>query len=292
MREKLFLSILIFALGCSNSRGENFAGSGTLEATEVELSALLPGQVKSVLVDEGDMVREGETVLILNTELLELQKAQLEKGILEIDYAEKQAEEGVNQARIALEAIEKNYRHIRNLYNKKVATQNQLDEITAQYNSAKSRLKYAQLALESVDAKRNTLMAQLDLLNRQLKDGVVKSPIDGIVLERFVEPGEAVRQGQVVVSIADLSVLKLKIYLVAKDIGRVKLGDKMDVKVDAFPDKVFSGKVIWIADRAEFTPKNVETKDARAELVYALKLEIENPESMLKIGMPADAFFK
>ncbi len=292
MKYKFLVAMAAFVVvACSDSRGENFAGSGTLEATEVELSALLPGRVIFVGVHEGDMVGDGETVITLDTEALELQRAQLEKAFQELELGIKQAEQGVEQARIGKDALEKNYKRIKNLHRKNVATERDFDEIKAKYEGAQARLKGAELAAQSLVAKRETLEAQMNVLNRQIQEGVIKSPISGQVLERFVEPGEVVRPGQAILTVADLSLMKLKIYLSEQDMGRIKVRDKMNVKVDAFPDRNFEGKVVWVSPRAEFTPKNVETRDARSELVYAVKLEIKNPGRDLKIGMPVDAFF-
>jgi HlyD family secretion protein len=292
MRYKFLVAMTAFLVfGCTDSRGENFAGSGTLEALEIELSALLAGRVISVGPHEGDMVKDGDTVVTLDTEALELQRTQLEKGFQELELGIKQAEQGVEQARIARDTLEKNYKRIQNLREKNVATQSQYDEIKAQYEAAQARLRGAELAAQSLVAKRETLEAQLNVLNRQIKEGVIKSPISGEVLERFVEPGEVVRPGQSILTVADLSLIKLKIYLSEPDMGKIRIRDKMKLKVDAFPGRNFEGTVVWISPRAEFTPKNVETRDARAELVYAVKLEIENPDRDLKIGMPADAFF-
>lgn len=288
----LFVFTVLLATGCKDPRGENFAGSGTLEATEVELSALLAGRVLSVAPHQGDMVEDGDTLVVLDTEPLELQRDQLEKGLAELELGVRQAQEGVKQARIGKDALEKNYERIRNLYNKNVATQSQFDEVKAKYDAARVQLNGAELAVKSLEAKRETLDAQMKVLNRQIQEGLIKAAISGQVLERFVEPGEVVRPGQTVVTLADLSVMKLKIYLGEPDMGKVKVGSKMGLKVDAFPDRAIDGKVVWISPRAEFTPKNVETRDARAELVYAVKLEIENPDGDLKIGMPADAYFE
>jgi HlyD family secretion protein len=282
----------ITAWACSRSQGENFAGSGTLEATEVELSALLAGRVFRVIPHEGDMVDEGDTVVVLDTEQFELQREQLEKGLAELELGIKQAAQGVKQANIAYDAIEKNYNRILNLYEKNVATQSQYDEVKAKYDAAKAQLKQARLARESLLAKRETLKAQMKLINWQIQEGVIKASISGQVLERFIQPGEVVRQGQAVLTLADLSVMKMKVYLAEPDMGKIKLNDIMKVKVDAFPQITLDGTVVWISPEAEFTPKNVQTRDARAELVYAVKLEIENPDGDLKIGMPADAFFK
>ncbi len=289
-RQKLVIFLLLL-FSCSRFSEKNYAGSGTLEAREVEISSLLSGKVLSVLVEEGEEVDEGDTLLIIDTEPLRLKRERLEKSLKELEIGIKQAEQAVNQAKAGYKAVSKNYQRIKNLYKKKVATPSQLDEIEAKYKVALAQLRQAELAKESLLARRESVLAGLKELDWQIKQGVVKSPIKGKVIERMIEAGEVVRTGQVVLAIADLSQMELKIYLTEPELGLVKLGEKMEVQVDSFPEKKFLAIVSWISPKAEFTPKNVQTRSARAELVYAVKLVLENPKEELKIGMPADAYF-
>jgi HlyD family secretion protein len=120
-------------------------------------------------------------------------------------------------------------------------------------------------------------------------DCYIISPIDGFVVKKFVEKGETVNQSTSLFKISDLSTVDLIIYVSEEEMGSVKLGQKADVKVDAFKEKVFEGKVIYISPEAEFTPKNIQTKDERTKLVFAVKIKIKNPDFELKSGMPADA---
>jgi len=133
------------------------------------------------------------------------------------------------------------------------------------------------------------LAASLAVFDRQIRDGVLLSPENGVVLVRALEPGEIALPNRPALRIADLSRLDLRVYLEAEDLGRVRIGEKVPVLVDALGGKEVEGKVVWVSPEAEFTPKNVQTRNARAQLVYAVKIEVENADGILAIGMPAEA---
>ncbi len=291
MKKTGILILLMLIFSCTRFSRSNYAGSGVLEAQEVELASILSGKVLQVLVEEGDEVKEGDTLLVIDTEPLRLERERLEKTLKELELGIKQAEEAVNQARAGYQVVKKNYQRMKNLYQKGITTPSQLDEIETKYKVSRAQLRQAELGRESLLAKKETLLAGIRQLDWQISQGTITSPGSGKIIEKMVEPGEVVRTGQVVLTLADLSKMTLKIYLAEPELGRVKLGDKMEVRVDAFPEKKFFGVVRWISPQAEFTPKNVQTRTARAELVYAVKLELDNPKEELKIGMPADVYF-
>ncbi|NOZ30186.1 MAG: HlyD family efflux transporter periplasmic adaptor subunit [Chloroflexi bacterium] len=146
-----------------------------------------------------------------------------------------------------------------------------MEEIVA----AEAQVQQAEAALHLVQVQREKLS--------------LRSPISGLVTSRLVDPGELAAPGAVLMTVADLDQVTLQIFVPTGRIGHVKLGQKAIVKVDSFPDREFHGRVVYIADRAEFTPKNVQTQEDRVQTVFAVKLQLENPEHLLKPGMPADA---
>lgn len=135
----------------------------------------------------------------------------------------------------------------------------------------------------------NQAKATADYLHKLLSDGVIVAPVAGTVTQKPVEQGELVSTGTVVAAISRLDKMNLMIYVNERELGKVKLGGAADVYIDAFPDKAFPGKVIYISPIAEFTPKNVQTKEDRTKLVFGVKIEVDNKEGALKSGMPADA---
>lgn len=134
--------------------------------------------------------------------------------------------------------------------------------------------------------------ATLDTAQLQLDNATIKAPISGVILVKAIEPGELATVGTPIVTMADLSAVKLIVYLAENNVGKVNLGEEVAVSVDSYPGEKFMGKITYISDQAEFTPKSIQTKEERTTQVFGIKIEIPNPELKLKPGMPADAEFK
>lgn len=179
----------------------------------------------------------------------------------------------------------------------------QVHQAEGQVRLAQARLEVARKALAlaqapargeeiaAAEARVAQARATIALLRAQLQRYSLTAPISGRVLNRLVEPGEVAQAGKVVMHIGDLSALELTVFVPEPDLGYVQLGQEVDVRVDTYPDRTFKGTVVWIADEAEFTPKNVQTREDRMETVYRVKVRVPNPEGILKPGMPADATF-
>jgi HlyD family secretion protein len=133
--------------------------------------------------------------------------------------------------------------------------------------------------------------AAFDTAQLQLDNAVIRAPISGVILVKAIEPGELATVGTPIVTMADLSVVKLTVYLAEQNVGKVNLGEAVAVSVDSYPDQKFLGKITYISDQAEFTPKSIQTKEERTTQVFGVKIEIPNPDQKLKPGMPADAEF-
>ncbi len=163
---------------------------------------------------------------------------------------------------------EKNYKRISDLFRTGSVSRRDLDNAEAAYRVAKA-------AMDNVDAA--------------IDYAVIYSPIDGTVLDTNLEPGEMAFPGTPVLTVADLSRPWMYLYVNGNKLGFVKLGQKVNIIIDSFPDKVFEGRVVSISNKAEFTPKTIQTKEERVKLVFAVKVAIENKDMILKPGMPADA---
>ena len=173
----------------------------------------------------------------------------------------------------------------------KIATYKTGDRST-KLELARITLEQAQAALKQTEQGLATAQANLDLANAQVGKLEVKSPVDGVIQTRNVQVGEVVNPGTVVYTILDLSQLSLTVYISEDHYGEIKLGQAVDITADSFPGKVFAGKVVRISDQAEFTPRNVQTSDGRKTTVFAIKIEVDDQEGLLKPGMPADVVFK
>ena len=317
MKSAKFISMvlpILFLFSCGNGNNKDrIEASGNIEATNVIVSSKVSGQVLKLLFDEGQKVNEGDTLIIIDHEILEYQ---LDQALAGLKSAEaqlsllregarvedvKQAEEGLNQARINFDLAEKDLKRMTDLYNSKSITRKQFDDATARYNISKAQLTSAEEnykkiknfarpeELKQAEANVGRQKAAVELIQKQIRDSYVITPSSGFVVKKFVEQGETVSPMSSLFKVSDLSNVKLVIYVSEEELGRVKLNQSADVSVDTYPDKTFSGKVIYISPEAEFTPKNIQTKEERTKLVFEVKVQVDNPDFELKAGMPADA---
>ena len=313
-----FCAVLFIGLiGCSSNDDENtLTASGNIEVTEIIVSSKVTGEVKNILNKEGKQVKQGDTIIIIDHENLDYQLMQAEANV---DFAEaqlkllkkgareediKQAEEMLKQAEINFDQAKKDKERMTNLFESKSITKKQLEDATARYdvtlaqlNSAKENYKkITNLArpeeITQAEANLKRQKATADLLKKNIRDSYVTSPKDGFIVKTFVEEGETVSMLSSLFKVSDLSVAKLVIYVSEKELGKVKLNQEADIYIDTYEDKSYKGFVSYISPEAEFTPKNIQTKDERTKLVFAVKIEIPNPNLELKAGLPADAVIK
>jgi len=279
--------ILVAIAGCRNGRnGPN--PSGTLETTEIDLGSPLGGRVLDVRPGLGDRVSVGDTLVLFDVELIELQRAQAEANRRSIEVQRDLAEEDLRQAERNLDLAETTLRRLQSLLEQGSTTGQQVDDLTAKRDVAAIQVSAARQHLGLFEAEEAKLVAALAVFDRQLEDGILVSPASGTVLVRAVEPGEIALPGATALRIADLSELELRVFLCEENLDLVHLGQRMPDLVDALEGEALEGTVAWISDEAEFTPKNAQTRNARAQLVYAVKLRVGNPDGRLHIGMPAE----
>lgn len=318
---------LLVYIGQKNNREKGLFYSGIIEATQANLSFQVPGRVAQVNVQEGQSVAKDQIIAELDRAEFEsryaqakanLDRAQKTKQQLEtaLDISRKtlpsevaRAAANVKSVKDTLKDAEKNYKRFEDLFRNGVITEKERDTMKLNYDVAKSRLaesesvlKMAQGNLTRIDAAKqeievataqiNSINASLNQASIQLAYTQLKSPIDGIITSRNIEPGEAVNSGREVLTVSDLSRVDLKIFVDETEIGKVKPGQKVDVKVDTFPGKTYTGTVSFISPEGEFTPKIIQTKKERVKLVYLVKVSMANPNLELKSGMPADAWLR
>ena len=314
---KTILSIFITGIlltGCGNNNNPNaIEASGNIEATNDIVSSKVNGEIKKILYDEGQFVNEGDTVMLIDHETLQLQLDQAEAGVESAEAqlnllkngARKeditQAEEAVKQAQVNYDLAEKDKVRMENLNQSNSISQNQYDNALAKFELTRAQLKSSKENLiklknfarpeekQQAEANLNKQIAAAKLLKKSINDSYVQSPINGVIVDKFFEKGETVTQMSSLFKVSDLRTVDLIIYISEEELGKVKLGQEAVVSVDAYPDKNYTGKVIYISPEAEFTPKNIQTKDERTKLVFAVKVRIDNPKYELKPGMPADA---
>jgi len=287
----LLLAAALVPAGCKREEGAFYA-SGTFEATEVDVGSQATGLLVMLEAREGDLVKKGELLAQVDAEKLEIERdlvrIQLEQVDLELDLVRKQ----VSANQISLENGTRTLERFQALKQAKSATDQKVDDLATAVKLDRTRLNSSLKELERPEIRRRELGTQLKLIERQIQDARAYAPLAGQVIERFAEPGEVITVGRPLVRIADLSLLEIRVYLSPAFLGEVRLGGQVRIRADGAPERDFTGKVAWVSPVAEFTPRNVQTPEARAELVYAVKVEVPNEEGVLKVGMPADVYFQ
>lgn len=307
-------SVITLLIGCEdNGDKEKIELSGTVETTNITLSSQLAGTIERIYQAEGNRVRVGDTLIIIDPEtyILQLNQAEAQRDLAKSKYDllnkgarsedKSQAAEALNQAEASYQSAKTDFERIENLFeNQSVTKKNYEDAKTrltiseAQLNSAKQNLrKIENLArpeeLDQAKAAFNAAEANVKLLQKRVNDCYVLSPINGQIVRNFVEMGETVNPQSSLVRVSNQSEVEVFVYIQETDLGKVKLGQKVEIFSDSYEGKAYEGKVTYISPEAEFTPKNIQTKEERTKLVFAVKIKAPNPEYELKSGMPVDA---
>ncbi|NCD08304.1 MAG: HlyD family efflux transporter periplasmic adaptor subunit [Negativicutes bacterium] len=314
---------------------------GRVEGREINVSSRVQGRVLSLLADEGNIVKKGQILAVLDSEQIQAQvvgaqenlrvaQLQKEQAGYDLEYARRNSDSTIWAAQASIENVqaqlekaqavkeiaESNYHRYLQLYkdgaisarefdSKKLDYESSMADVTAMiqlHEAAKANMAAAQSSKVAIDIKQKqfeasqasveSLRAKLAELQANQKELQVQSPVDGTVITRPVEVGQVVNAVSPLFLIIDLRNIYMKIYVPEQQIGKVHLGSEARIYVDAYPDRHFNGKVTKISDQAQFTPKNVETKEERVKLVFAVEVTVENPEGMLKPGMPGDVVLR
>jgi HlyD family secretion protein len=306
------LAFALFGSGCHRGKDDGpILASGHVEATEVVLSTKVAGIVEARLVDEGDVVKAGQEVARIDTTdiRLALDAARADRAQADADLRLRVAgsrEEDIKEARAQvaraeadLDGAQKDLARMEGLLAAGSGTTKARDDArtrrdvaAASLDAARERLRRLEAGSrkEEIDAARARLQAadaRIAQLEQQLKDSVITSPVGGVVTEKLTEAGELAARGTGLVVVTDLADAWLNVYVGEPDLGRIRLGQEAEVRTD--DGQVRKGRVSFVSSRAEFTPKNVQTRDERVKLVYRIKVALENADGLFKPGMPAEA---
>lgn len=289
--------LLITMQFVSCSAGKNTPDAyGNFEVDEVIVSAQANGQLLAFELNEGDLLAKGSIVGQIDTIDLVWKKRQLQKSVaaLEAQIPDIASQINVINARLTNALTEQ--KRVNLLQSSDAATQQQLDNANTAVNvlEKEKTAMYVQLNTQtkSILAQIEPLRMQLGEVDEQLNKCRIAVPVEGTVLTKIAQAGEVAAYGKPLFVIGDLSSLNIRAYISEPQLSQIKLGQKVKVSIDAPDDtsSYFDGEITWIASKAEFTPKTVQTKDERVNLVYAFKVNVKNDGS-LKIGMPGEVYF-
>jgi HlyD family secretion protein len=293
MKTRLLIALVALILtGCKNKTTEADA-YGNFEATEVIISSETNGRILQFDRDEGSQIEKGEMIALIDTTLQHLQKAEIDAGMNSVRtrLSSINAQNDVLNQQIENQNV--NITRVEKMLKDEAATQKQYDDLTGQVAVLKKQIAANNTQKVSTASELAVYEAKKATLNEQIERSCVKSPLKGTIIEKYSEAGELTAQGKPLVKIADLSVIKLKVYVSGAQLARIKTGEQCTVRIDDGEKgfRSFRGTISSVSDKAEFTPKIIQTKEERVTLVYAVNINVVNDGS-LKSGMPGEAIFK
>jgi HlyD family secretion protein len=289
------ISITILAAvllaGCKSKTGEADA-YGNFEATEVIVSAETSGRILKFDATEGTDIEKGKEIALVDTTLFHLQKAEINAGMISVRtrISSINAQNDILNQQIANLNI--NIDRIKNMLKDDAATKKQYDDLAGQVAVLEKQIAANNTQKTSIAAELSVYESKKATINEQVVRSCVKSPLKGTITEKYSEAGEMTAAGKPLVKIADLSVIRLKVYVSGAQLGSIKIGQDCTVRVDDGKKGYtsFTGTISYISSKAEFTPKIIQTKEERVTLVYAITIDVRNDGTM-KSGMPGEAIF-
>lgn len=314
MRRTMFLILLILMASCGviKNTDKDHNLNGTVEIDSVKISSLAGGRINEIKLEEGLSVKKGDVVAKIDSKDLELELNRLErvlsgaKANLRLAYNgarkedRKKAGEILRQSEIAKDKARREFERLEGLFEKGAVPEKQYDDAKTVFEQAQA--KYSQVMAENEKVSNGTRREQIDMaranvdqakaaieiVKKKIADCTVISPISGTVVHRLVEQGEIAGIGVPLGTVRDMSKAKVIVFLPEVELGKIKTGQKALVITDSFPDKPIAGRVSYISESAEFTPKTIQTKDERLKTVYRTEVKVDNSKGVLKAGMPVE----
>jgi multidrug resistance efflux pump len=302
---------VLVELGLAEPAVEGYVVTGMLESRKTNLATINGGRVLEFEFEVGERVEEGDTLVSLDGSLLEpkllVAQARLEAIQAQLDLLQAPPREvdlvlakaAISHAHALYEGANQALEDIRDIAPEAVR-EDQIEIAQAQVNQAQAGLELARANLdiledgasESQIARLEAALdaAQAEVARQQsvLDDQIIRAPSGGVILNQFLLPSEVALPGQTILSISNLETLELNVFLPEADLGWAKLGEEVQFSVDAMQDRVFTGEIIYIANQAEFTPRNVQTPEDRVILVFEVRILVGNSDGALKPGLPAE----
>ena len=291
MKRIVYIVAAMLAVSCGTET--EFDAQGTFEATEVVISSEAAGRILSFNVEEGMRVEAGDVIAEIDSVQLHLQRSQLEAQLSALLNSRPDVQTQVASLREQIATLKVEQRRIENMLRDGAATEKQKDDIDSQIRILESQLSATLSTLNTntstINSNAEAIRVQISALDDRIAKCRVASPISGTVLVKYAQEGELATVGKPLVKIADLNNIYLRAYFTSDQLSRIKIGDEVTVTADFGGEERYDyvGRVAWISAESEFTPKTIQTADTRANLVYAVKIAVEN-DGRLKIGLAGE----
>lgn len=291
MKKIAILLTAIILISC-NKNSEKADAYGNFEATEITVSSESNGKIEFLNVEEGAQLKKGSLVGLIDTLQLHYNREQLKASIETVQSKSASVLSQINVLNEQLKTAKIEQTRIQNMYAENAATKRQIDEIDGKVKVIEKQISSVQTQNAPILNEIKSIKVQIEKLDDQIKKSKISNPVDGTVLTKYAEPSEITAFGKPLYKIANLNEMELRVYVTETQLAQIKIGQKVTVAIDADNDtKKYEGNITWISAQAEFTPKVIQTKEERANLVYAVKVAVKNDGS-LKIGMPAEVWLK
>lgn len=291
MKRILYIAALLLAAACSED--SDFDAQGTFEATEIIVSSEATGQILHFDIEEGTSVKKGERIGAVDSTQLHLQRKQLEAQLEALLSSRPDIKKQAAATKEQITKQKSELQRVGNMLRDGAATQKQYDDIEAQLRILENQLSATLSSLDKNTATINSnavaLEAQIAALDDRIAKCSLSAPVDGTVLVKYAEAGELATAGKPLMKVANLDRMYLRAYFTSEQLADIKVGDKVTVTADFGGDKRYDyeGEIAWISPESEFTPKSIQTRDTRANLVYAVKVAVKN-DGRLKIGLAGE----
>ncbi len=288
----LYTAIFSIILSSCNSNSELADGYGNFEATETTISAESNGKLLKFNVEEGQILKKDAVVGYIDTIQLALKKEQLIASKNVISSKSKGVLSQIRVLKSQLKTATISKKRTENLIAANAGTQKQLDDINGKIDVINNQIISVETQNAPIVNELKSLDVQVKQIEDQIQKSIINNPVNGTVLVKYAEPNEVSSFGRPLYKIADLSTMQLRVYISEVQLASIEIGQEVIVKIDADENmKNYNGIITWVASEAEFTPKIIQTKEERVNLVYAIKINVKNDGS-LKIGMPAEMWLK
>lgn len=285
LKQFTLLTLSLLLLACSNGDQDGYTTTGTIEAYKIDIRASAPGKILHNNIPEGTRAQTGQVFTVIDTTDLHLQKEQIHSKIdgLAIEFSSISNKE--SQLKIRLDYLTKQVNRLEQLVASDGASQDKLDQIIMERDVTRSQLEDIPVSRNALRNQQNQLRKQLDLLDYRIAESTIVAPADGVILQRYVETGERIQPGHLLATVGLTDTVWVMMYIPETKLSDITLGQPITIELDGQTNSL-QGNVAWIASEAEFTPKTVYTEDTRTSLTYSVRVEVANPDGLLKIGMP------
>lgn len=291
----LMAAAALLMSACTGS-DTGYDASGVFEATEVIVSAKTAGEISTFLAEEGQTVKGGQELGCIDTMQLHWQRLQLLSNLSATESKHLDEARQVASIRQQISNLQRERQRFAELVKENAANQKQVDDIDYQISVLNRQLAATSEQIgsnnSSLKGQKGSIRAQMGLIDQRMEDSRIVSPVSGTVLTKYAEQGEFAAPGKALFKVADTGSMELRAYVTADQLTQLRIGQEVKVFADKGTDgrKEYKGQICWISDKAEFTPKTIQTRDERANLVYALKIRVKN-DGYIKMGMYGDVVF-